>query len=208
MKKNRLAEPLTDDSREYVEQLHNRTRKHVDNHCRYLTKNTPDAQDLKQDTYTGLTKRVSSKGPLENHEYEKAYLRTIATNTLRKQQKRNNQLHVKPIPEQEHRDKAEREEAELERHAYEHYLLTERARAYFEQFEEAIAFVESKLTNEEWRLLKYKTEEGLSDDDIGKLIGQSSEFVTHIYRGVQGKARKWGAVFMNKRRKQKKLRKH
>lgn len=197
MKKTKITEPLTDENREYVEQVHNRTRKHVDNHCRYLTQDAADAQDLRQDTYTALTKRVSSKGQLETHEYEKAYLRTIARNTLHKQEKRNSQLLVKPNPNQDDKEKDEKEAAEKK--AYEDYLLAERVRPYFEQFEEATAFVESKLTPEEWRVLKYKTEENLSDEDIGKLIGQSTEFVTYIYRGVKRKARKWAAVFMGRR---------
>jgi DNA-directed RNA polymerase specialized sigma24 family protein len=139
---------LTNDNCEYVEQVHDNTFNDVDRYCSHLTDNTADAEDLRQETYTRFSTRVSNKGPLTQEGIEKPYLFNTAKNTLRNQ-RRDNRIRVTSLQNDadEGADDQDKKVGQLAgKTEYVEYTAAVRRSTYFDGFRTLIPIIESKLT--------------------------------------------------------------
>lgn len=197
MKKKRKPQPLTKKNRDYVEQVHDRTRKELDNYCRYLTANSEDAKDLRQESYVRFSTRTESKGQLENERIEKPFLFRTARNT-RLNQIRDNRLPLTSLHNdggnQAPADGAGVDDKKKMQRNYNEYAAAVRCTTYFEQFKHILPAIQSRLTRHEWELIWLRWAEQQSMDEIAASTGQSRDEVAYRIDKAKKKVKYWAGV--------------
>lgn len=196
------TKPLTDDDRDYVTDIHERTHTDVERFARKLTnRNAVDAEDLTQETYARFSERIGKYGPLDNEVPEKAYLMRIAKNARNNEQTRNQLQSTTLISEAEdtgdaHQDSEASHIAGL-RQFQEHAAAVRRS-TYLDRFKTLVPIVHERLTADEWQLIKYRWVEELTFDEIAAITGQPRDQVAHRVSRATQKARYWGRVFLKR----------
>jgi len=194
--------PLTENDREYVEQVHDRTHRHVERYSRTLTeRNAADAEDLTQETYTRFSTRVGKHGPLEENRPEKPYLLATAKNALRNQKSRN-RLPVTTLESEAEGTGDAHQDSEASRVAgrkeYQDYASGVRRSTYLDRFKELLPIVHAKLTTNEWQLILYRWVDGKPFEEIAAITGQPRDQVAYRVSRATQKARYWADVFLSR----------
>jgi len=140
--------PLTDETRDYVAEVHGRTRKHVERYSRTLMQgNTADAQDLTQETYARFSRRVGNNGPLEENRPEKPYLLATAKHA-KSNLRRDNRLRITTLHgEAEGTGDAQQDKEAsrvAEKRVFQDYAAGVRRTTYVDRFKHLIPIIQSK----------------------------------------------------------------
>ncbi|PYS21969.1 MAG: hypothetical protein DMF72_15230 [Acidobacteria bacterium] len=205
MKKARKhVKPLTDDNREYVAQVHDRTRKHVERYSKALVnRNAADADDVTQETYARFSERVGKYGPLESDRPEKPYLLTTAKNA-KSNLNRKNKLPVTTLQSDQEEMGDAHQDREASRvageRAFREYAAATRRSTYLDRFKELIPIVQSQLTADEWQLILLRWVEGMPFDEIAIVTGQPLDQVKYRVSRATQRAKYYAGKLLSRQR--------
>jgi len=196
------SKPLTDNDREYVTEIHERTHKDVERLSKKLTnRNAADAEDLTQETYARFSERIGKYGPLEKETPEKAYLMAIAKNARNNDQSRNRIEVTTLVSEAEETGDAHQDD-EVSRIAglrhFEDCAAAARRSTYLDRFKALVPIVQDRLTADEWQLITYRWVDEMTFDEIAAITGQPRDQVAHRVSRATQRAKYWGGVFLKR----------